>query len=46
MCKERKIKGYSKKKKSELISILSSAPKIDVETDVKSKPLKKNICLK
>ena len=35
MCKERKIKGYSKKKKSELISILSSSTELAIISEVK-----------
>jgi hypothetical protein len=47
LCKEKGLKGYSGKKKAELVNMLSStttmttpvsAPKIEAETDVKVKP--------
>jgi hypothetical protein len=47
LCKEKRLKGYSRKKKAELVNMLSStttittpvsASKIEAETDVKVKP--------
>lgn len=38
LCKRNGVKGYSKKKKTELVEMLSSAPKNEVTTDAKVDP--------